>query len=242
MKLFFNGPVLITGGSSELGLRLARALRSEQAMTLSVCHSDAGMELCRQANLPCTMLDEPETLPERCRALLGKPPAHLADLMHSRFETLLAASPPEAIMSWAAEDIGIRARLVRAVGRSMLATRFGRCIFVSSAAADCPAPGQGYYAAAKLAGEALYRSLAVELSSRGVTAASLRLSWIDAGRGKPFLVRSQEKAVKRMPTRRLVSMDEAVDTLLYLLSASTSSFNGTVLTLDGGLSATKTLL
>ena len=76
-------------------------------------------------------------------------------------------------MEWAAVDIGLRARLVRAVGRSMLARRFGRCVFVSSSAAECPAEGQGYYAAAKLAGEALYRSLAVELSGRGITACSL---------------------------------------------------------------------
>lgn len=68
--------------------------------------------------------------------------------MHSRFESLIAGAAPEAIMEWAAVDIGLRARLVRAVGRSMLARRFGRCVFVSPSAAECPAEGQGYYAAA----------------------------------------------------------------------------------------------
>lgn len=91
--------------------------------------------------------------------------------MHSRFESLIAGAAPEAIMEWAAVDIGLRARLVRAVGRSMLARRFGRCVFVSSSAAECPAEGQGYYAAAKLAGEALYRSLARGAVRKG----SLRL-------------------------------------------------------------------
>ena len=165
---------------------------------------------------------------------------HLVDLLHSRFESLIAGAAPEAIMEWAAVDIGLRARLVRAVGRSMLARRFGRCVFVSSSAAECPAEGQGYYAAAKLAGEALYRSLAVELSGRGVTACSLRLSWLDAGRGAVFLERRREAVEKRMPIGRLVRMDEAVETVLFLLSASASSVNGTVVTLDGGLSATKT--
>ena len=160
--------------------------------------------------------------------------------MHSRFESLIAGAAPEAIMEWAAVDIGLRARLVRAVGRSMLARRFGRCVFVSSSAAECPAEGQGYYAAAKLAGEALYRSLAVELSGRGITACSLRLSWLDAGRGAVFLERRREAVEKRMPIGRLVRMDEAVETVLFLLSASASSVNGTVVTLDGGLSATKT--
>lgn len=160
MKLLFKGPVIITGGSSQLGMALARALREEGAKTLSVCRSSEGLARCGEAGLSCLPLDEPESLPERCRGLLGEPPAHLVDLMHSRFESLIAGAAPEAIMEWAAVDIGLRARLVRAVGRSMLARRFGRCVFVSSSAAECPAEGQGYYAAAKLAGEALYRSLA----------------------------------------------------------------------------------
>ena len=137
MKLLFKGPVIITGGSSQLGMALARALREEGAKTLSVCRSSEGLARCGEAGLSCLPLDEPESLPERCRGLLGEPPAHLVDLMHSRFESLIAGAAPEAIMEWAAVDIGLRARLVRAVGRSMLARRFGRCVFVSSSAAEC---------------------------------------------------------------------------------------------------------
>lgn len=240
MKPLFKGPVLITGGSSQLGMALALALREEGARPLSVCRTEEGLARCAEAGLCGLLLGDPESLPERCRERLGEPPAHVADLMHSRFESLVAAAPPEAIMEWAAVDIGLRARFVRAVGRSMLARRFGRCVFVSSSAAECPAQGQGYYAAAKLAGEALYRSLAVELSGRGVTACSLRLSWLDAGRGAAFLESRREAALRRMPTGRLVGLDEAVDALLFLLSASASSVNGTAVTLDGGLSATKT--
>ena len=125
MKLLFKGPVIITGGSSQLGMALARALREEGAKTLSVCRSSEGLARCGEAGLSCLPLDEPESLPERCRGLLGEPPAHLVDLMHSRFESLIAGAAPEAIMEWAAVDIGLRARLVRAVGRSMLARGSG---------------------------------------------------------------------------------------------------------------------
>ena len=158
--------------------------------------------------------------------------------MHSRFESLIAGAAPEAIMEWAAVDIGLRARLVRAVGRSMLARRFGRCVFVSSSAAECPAEGQGYYAAAKLAGEALYRSLAVELSGRGVTACSLRLSWLDAGRGHEFLSRHGQVA-RAMPAGRCLGPDEVLPGLCFLLSAEAAAINGSVVTLDGGLGALK---
>lgn len=242
MNLTYRGPVLITGGSSRLGMTLAVALRAEGARTLSACRSPEGLERCRAAGLDCLPFGEPEELPERCRDVCGEPPAHLADLMHSRFESLIAGASPDAIAGWAAGDIGLRARLIRAVGRSMLARRFGRCVFVSSGAAACPAAGQGYYAAAKLAGEALYRSLAVELAGRGVTACSLRLSWLDAGRGRDFLERRREAAERRMPSGRLVGMDEAVRALAFLLSAEAASVNATEVTQDGGLSATKTTI
>lgn len=46
MKWLFKGPVLITGGSSQLGMALARALREEGAETLSVCRSSEGLARC----------------------------------------------------------------------------------------------------------------------------------------------------------------------------------------------------
>lgn len=252
MQISFQGPVLITGGNSGLGIALTLALRQAGATTISVCRSAEGLALCSAEGLPClplessvqnsSPLDSPENLPERCKQLCGQEPAYLVDLMHSRFESLIAAATPTAISTWATDDIALRARLLRAVGCAMLARRFGRCLFVSSSAAECPAQGQGYYAAAKLAGEALYRSLACELSGRGVTACSLRLGWLEAGRGHLFLEKHRKAAQKRIPTQRLVSVAEAVQSMLFLLSPAATSINATVISMDGGLGAYKTKL
>ena len=182
--------------------------------------------------------DTPETLPERVRAILGETPRLFVDLLHSRFECLLAGADPADIDLWAAHDIAFRARLLRATSRSMLAERDGRCVFVSSSAAERAAPGQGYYAAAKLAGEALYRAVGVELAPRGVTACSLRLGWLEAGRGAPFL-HSRVANAPLPPTGRTVSVAEAVQTLRFLLSAPATAINATTLTCDGGFGALK---
>ena len=82
----------------------------------------------------------------------------------------------------------------------------------------------------------------MELSGRGITACSLRLSWLDAGRGAVFLERRREAVEKQCLSDGTVrTWMKAVETVLFLLSASASSVNGTVVTLDGGgLSATKT--
>jgi len=115
MRLTFHGSVLILGGSSELGRALALALRAEGAQVCCVCRDDTGCARCAQDGLPALVLADPETLPARCEALLGLPVGHLADLLHSRFEQLVAMAPPEAIERWADDDIALRARCLRAV-------------------------------------------------------------------------------------------------------------------------------
>jgi 3-oxoacyl-[acyl-carrier protein] reductase len=261
-----RGPVLIAGGSCELGLALGAALAADGMAVALTARDAAGAARIRAALPEAAVLplcargperdgthedfapaaaegddaedDPPETLPERARAALGAAPRLFVDLLHSRFECLLAGADPAAIDLWASRDIAFRARLLRAVSRSMLAARDGRCVFVSSTAAERAAPGQGYYAAAKLAGETLYRAVGVELAPRGVTACSLRLGWLDAGRGAPFL-QSRAANAPLPPTGRTVTVTEAVQTLRFLLSAPATAINATTLTCDGGFGALK---
>jgi len=265
-----RGPVLIAGGSCELGLALGASLAAD-GMTVALTARDATGAARIHAALPEVAVlrlhargperegshedfapataagnedgnnaedDTPETLPERARVALGEAPRLFVDLLHSRFECLLAGAAPADIDLWAARDIAFRARLLRAVSRSMLAARDGRCVFVSSTAAERAAPGQGYYAAAKLAGEALYRAVGVELAPRGITACSLRLGWLDAGRGAPFL-QSRAADAPLPPTGRTVTVAESVQTLRFLLSAPATAINATTLTCDGGFGALK---
>ncbi len=238
MHLHFSGPVLLLGGGCQLGLAVAGALRREGALVLAACGSAEGLQACTAAGVPVLPLDEAESLPQRSAALAGSTPAHVLDLRHSRFESLLPAASPDAIQRWAADDIALRARLLRALSRAMLVRHEGRCVFVSSTAALRPSPGQGWYAAAKLAGEALYRSLGAELAARGITACSARLSWLDAGRGRPYLAQ-HSRAVRAMPAGRPLTLDEAVQALVFLLSREAVGINACSVDIDGGLNAVK---
>lgn len=277
------GVVLILGGSSALGLTAGRALRAAGHPVALTARNAAGTERIhatlapggadhrhvqnRAAFAPYAVLpvESAESLPDRCTDALGAPPRHMLDFMHGRFETLVSAASPDAIDRWAIDDIALRARCLRAVSRAMLAERAGRCVFVSSTAAAMAAHGQGYYAAAKAAGEALYRSAGLELASRGVTTCALRLGWVDAGRGADFIRHSDTphrdatphtpqtahmqhthhtqhtgtRLADGIPTGRLVTVDEVVGTLMFLLSEAAASLNATHITLDGGFTAGK---
>jgi 3-oxoacyl-[acyl-carrier protein] reductase len=111
-------------------------------------------------------------------------------------------------------------------------------VLVSSAAAGRPNPGQGFYAAVKRSAEALYRNLGIELGGRGVTTVTLRLGYVDAGRGHTYLS-AMPDALAGVPTGRAITAGEVADTLIFLLSNNAWSFNATELTLDGGLTSAK---
>ena len=235
----FFKPILVAGAGSALAQTLQAELAARHIPFCGACSSQGGLAACQARGWPAIPLGEPETLPERAEALVGAPIEALADFLHSPLECLLAQAGPADIDAWAIKNIARRARLLRACSRAMVARRRGRCLFISSSAALRPGKGQGYYAAAKLAGEALYRSTGLELASRGVTACSLRLSWIDAGMGAAFLEGRREKAAALMPAGRLVTAGEAAHALLFLLQEGSASFNAAVLNLDGGFSAVK---
>lgn len=235
----YAGPALVSGASSELGLLLCTALLESGCRVFGLARSAAGLEHLRAKGIAGALLREPETAPELCATLAGAYPRYFADLGHSRFESLVGGAAPARIMEWAAQDIGLRARLLRAVTRAMLTMRAGRCLFVSSAAALHPAPGQAYYAAAKLAGESLFKSVGLELASRGITACSLRLGFIETGRGREFLKNRAARAAALMPAKKLLQADEAIQSMLFLLSDAAWGINAATVTMDGGFSAAK---
>ncbi|MHB9097238.1 MAG: SDR family NAD(P)-dependent oxidoreductase [Syntrophales bacterium] len=151
---------------------------------------------------------------------------------------MIAAADDESVSSFFAENVSFRAALLKRVTRGMLTRRRGRLVYISSAAAENPAAGQGFYAAAKLASEALYRSVAIEMGGRGLTTVILRPGYCDAGRGRLFLERSGD-CLKRVPIHRALRPEEIAEAVLYLLSDGAAGINGTVITMDGGVASGK---
>ena len=106
-------------------------------------------------------------------------------------------------------------------------------------AAVRPNPGQGFYAAAKVASEALYRNLGLELGGRGITTVTLRPGYIDEGRGRAFLESRGDSALAKVPIGRPLTSQEVAETILFYLSDSAGGVNATEISMDGGLTAGK---
>ena len=128
---------------------------------------------------------------------------------------------------------------LKSAAKAMLKNKKGRMIFISSTSAGKSNPGQGFYAAAKLASEALYRNLGLELAGRGITALTLRTAYIDAGRGKKYFENNTEKILNQMHIGRILTAVDVAETIMFFLSDSASGFNAAEISLDGGFSASK---
>lgn len=240
MKLSFRGrTVLILGGGSDMGLALTALLLDEGLAVIPTHVSGAGREAVarRFPELTSPRLDLGERDFAGLAPILNGGVDYVVDLAQGDLEGLAAAAGDEA-EGYLEAHISGRLRLLRTVTRSMLPRRFGRLVFVSSTAAALPAPGQAFYGAAKRAAEGLYQSLGLELGARGVTSVSLRLGLVDAGRGKRFL---DEGDRRQNLGGKVVSLEQAASTLLFLLSDQALALTCTTITMDAGLTAQKYL-
>lgn len=247
MSLHFAGTrALVLGGTCELALVLAQTMIESDLFPLLTYRDDKGLNTISEALGPfhgryetCYLNFGDRDSLDSIFTQIGDDLNFLVDFAQGNYESLIAGADEERVYSYFMENISFRAEILKRVGRAMLKKRKGRLVFVSSAAAARPNPGQGFYAAAKLASEALYRNMGLELGERGVTTVILRPGYIDAGRGRIYLQKQGRKILEMTPIKRAITGDEIAQTILFLLSDGAASINATEISMDGGLTSGK---
>ncbi|MBN1547994.1 MAG: SDR family oxidoreductase [Syntrophaceae bacterium] len=244
-ELVGNRRGLILGGTCELALYLARVLIEKGAVPVLTWRSDDGLQRITNAldvyneRFETTRLDLSDAASiQEVFARSDSRFDFLVDFAQGDYEALIASSDESRFCTYFTENVAARAVVLKHICRQMLAWKQGRLVFVSSSAAGRPAPGQGFYSAAKLASEALYRNCGLELAAKGITAVILRAGYIDAGRGRAFLAANPE-TVRQVPLNRFLTTEEVAETILFLLSPAATGINATTVTMDGGLTAGK---
>lgn len=246
MNLNFAGKnVLITGGSCGIALALAPLLIHEDLFPILTFRNSKGEEKIKaglsgwQGRYDTTFLDLGH--PGKMGDIFSKRTDlnYMVDLAQGDYETLVASANPDTLSRYMADNISARTRLVRLASRSMVRKRFGRMIFVSSAAAGMPGKGQGLYASSKLAAEGIYRSVGLELAPKGITTMSLRPGYVESGRGETFIGKNRPALLEKMPGGSFISEIQLAKTLVFFLSDTGIAFNGVNLTMDGGMSCGK---
>ncbi|MCP4048989.1 MAG: SDR family oxidoreductase [Gammaproteobacteria bacterium] len=127
-------------------------------------------------------------------------------------------------------------QLAGAASRPLMRARSGRIIAIGSITAQMGVQGNSIYAASKGAMLSYVRTLAIELARRGVTANYISPGYIDTDLMAPY-ADYRADVEKQIPLRRFGQSEEVGALTSFLCSAHAGYITGTVIPIDGGISA-----
>lgn len=126
-------------------------------------------------------------------------------------------------------------RITKACIKPMFRARWGRIISVGSVVGSSGNSGQTNYSAAKAAVVGFSKSLAQEIASRGITVNVVAPGFIDTDMTRSLPDMVKEELLKRIPMRRLGSVEDIAETVAFLASDSANYITGETIHVNGGM-------
>jgi 3-oxoacyl-[acyl-carrier protein] reductase len=134
-------------------------------------------------------------------------------------------------------DVNVRGAVTcaRACIRSMMRTKSGRIIFLSSVVGEMGNAGQTGYAITKAAILGATRSIAREYASRNITVNAIAPGFVDTDMTHGLSEATKEQMLKAVPLGRTATADEIGAACVYLASKEAAYMTGQVLRINGGM-------
>lgn len=242
---------LVTGGSRGIGLAIARTLGAAGARVVIVARRTEWLgpaeASLRSAGIACAAFQADVADPAQVERTVAAAQAAVGDLSilvnaaGRSWGAPAETMPPERwheVMNANATGTFL---MCQAVGRGMLARRYGRILNIASVAGLAGSPPEildaAGYAASKGAIIALTRDLAVKWAPAGVTVNALAPGFIPTRMSEVAIQRAGQALLERIPCGRLGSPEDLVGAALCLVAPSAGYITGQVLAVDGGMSA-----
>ncbi len=123
----------------------------------------------------------------------------------------------------------------RATSRSMMRSRWGRIVFMSSVVGETGNVGQTAYSATKAALLGAAKSIAREYAGRGVTANVVAPGYVDTDMTSAMTPEHKEQLLKAVPLGRTGTARDIAAACAYLASDEAGYVTGQVLRVNGGM-------
>jgi NAD(P)-dependent dehydrogenase (short-subunit alcohol dehydrogenase family) len=126
---------------------------------------------------------------------------------------------------------------------SLLASGHGSIVSISSISGLRGAPRRSIYAATKAALDGMTRSLAMEYGPQGLRANTVAPGVVETAMWRENLEKPgvSDAVLGVIPTRRLSTVEEVADVVVFLASDAARAITGEVISADGGIHATVNL-
>jgi 3-oxoacyl-[acyl-carrier protein] reductase len=118
---------------------------------------------------------------------------------------------------------------------SMLKTRWGRIINITSVFGQMGQAGQANYAASKAGLIGLTMAIAREVGSRNITCNAVAPGFIETAMTSALSEEIRQNALKMIPLGRVGTAEEVASSVVFLASEEASYITGHVLNVNGGM-------
>ena len=125
--------------------------------------------------------------------------------------------------------------IIKEILPNMIKRKSGNIIGITSVIAFTGNPGQANYAASKSALVSMYKSIALEVSSRNIRVNSIAPGFIKTNMTDKLSDLQTQEIMKKIPMKKLGKPEDVANTALFLSSDMSSYITGQTFHINGGM-------
>ena len=233
---------LVTGATGGIGWAIAKALHTQGAhVAISGTRAERLDELAKELGdrvspLACDLRDRAAVvkLGEDAEKALGQVDilVNNAGITHDNLFMRMKDEEWDDVIAVNLTSVFI---LTRGILRNMMRRRAGRIVNIASISGVLGNPGQPNYAASKAGLVGMTKSLAREVSSRGITANCISPGFISTPMTDALTEKQTEAIAAAIPAQKFGKPDDIAAAVVFLASDEAGYITGETMHINGGM-------